>query len=183
MIPREILKKIRQIEIRTNRLVSETLAAPSFQPVAQVGGISCAVPDSQHLDLVMFQVDREVNRVRPRRWHFGLVRPLACEWESLRLLRQRVENLVNGVVQLAAQTRLALIIPRHSLLPVPLGSGFDNDHKSHFLPWRRSLISAKTCLAGFPRPGFFSASSARRSSSAICSGVSVSSKSPNSISM
>ncbi|MEI6782410.1 MAG: DUF58 domain-containing protein, partial [Verrucomicrobiota bacterium] len=26
MIPREILKKIRQIEIRTNRLVSETLA-------------------------------------------------------------------------------------------------------------------------------------------------------------
>ena len=26
MIPREILKKIRQIELRTNRLVSETLA-------------------------------------------------------------------------------------------------------------------------------------------------------------
>ena len=30
MIPREILKKIRQTELRTNRLVSETLAALGF---------------------------------------------------------------------------------------------------------------------------------------------------------
>jgi hypothetical protein len=32
MIPREILKKIRQIELRTNRIVTETLAGFSFQP-------------------------------------------------------------------------------------------------------------------------------------------------------
>ena len=32
MIPREILKKIRQIELRTNRLVTETLAGFSFHP-------------------------------------------------------------------------------------------------------------------------------------------------------
>ena len=32
MIPREILKKIRQIRLRTNRLVTETLAGFSLQP-------------------------------------------------------------------------------------------------------------------------------------------------------
>jgi hypothetical protein len=35
MIPREILKKIRQIELRTNRIVTETLARFSFQPSPQ----------------------------------------------------------------------------------------------------------------------------------------------------
>jgi hypothetical protein len=33
MIPREILKTIRQIELRTNRLVTATLAGVSFQPL------------------------------------------------------------------------------------------------------------------------------------------------------
>ena len=39
MIPREILKKIRQIELRTNRIVNETLATDSFQPMAQFVGM------------------------------------------------------------------------------------------------------------------------------------------------
>jgi len=33
MIPREILKKIRQIELRTNRIVTATPAGRSFQAV------------------------------------------------------------------------------------------------------------------------------------------------------
>ncbi len=36
MIPREILKKIRQIELRTNRLVTETLADFFISAVAAV---------------------------------------------------------------------------------------------------------------------------------------------------
>jgi hypothetical protein len=31
MIPREILKKIRQIELRTNRIVTETISTPSLR--------------------------------------------------------------------------------------------------------------------------------------------------------
>ena len=45
MIPREILKTIRQIETRTNWLVIEPLAGRSFQPPAEVGRISFAMPD------------------------------------------------------------------------------------------------------------------------------------------
>ena len=37
MIPREILKKIRQIEIRTNRLVSESLAGAVSQRLQGAG--------------------------------------------------------------------------------------------------------------------------------------------------
>lgn len=77
-----------------------------------------------------------------------------------------------------------------SVSPSPWGEGWDEGgrKKDFLLPYSRSRasrssISAKTCSAGIPRPGFLSASSARRSSSAICSGVSSSSKSPNSISM
>src|SRR4029434_8157223 len=40
MIPREIIKKIRQIEIRTNRLVSETLAG-QYHSVFKGQGMNC----------------------------------------------------------------------------------------------------------------------------------------------
>ena len=53
MIPREIFKKIRQIEIRTNRLVTESLAGASLQPATKFGGIPGAVPNGGDLDLVM----------------------------------------------------------------------------------------------------------------------------------
>ena len=48
MIPREILKKIRQIEIRTNRSVTETLAGVSLQPPAQFRRIPRAVENGDH---------------------------------------------------------------------------------------------------------------------------------------
>ena len=107
MIPREILKKIRQIELRTNRLVTgsadggcvhrtsrstpEFSNAPtnhhalrlglrpqplsgkeSLQPPPQFRRIPRTVPDRKNFNFAMFHIDREVNRVRPRRRHFGL---------------------------------------------------------------------------------------------------------------
>ena len=106
MIPREILKKIRQIELRTNRIVTEAVAGArlcepqparfannqnnfesvlycevaagrrpalrSLQPSPQFRRIPRTVPDRKNFNFAMFHIDREVNRVRPRRWHFGL---------------------------------------------------------------------------------------------------------------
>jgi len=43
MIPREFLKKIRLIELRTNRLVTETLANGSRQPSLQLFWIPRAI--------------------------------------------------------------------------------------------------------------------------------------------
>ena len=62
MIPREILKKIRQIELRTNRIVTETLAGFSFQPPPQFRRIPRAVKNGKdHDEDIVF--DRKVNGV------------------------------------------------------------------------------------------------------------------------
>ncbi len=55
MIPSEILKKIRQIELRTNRIVTETLAGHSFQPAAQILGVAAGVEDGQHHKAGLFK--------------------------------------------------------------------------------------------------------------------------------
>jgi hypothetical protein len=59
MIPREILKKIRQIELRTNRLVTETLAGFSFQPSPQFRRIPRAMPDGADNHLGSLTFDNE----------------------------------------------------------------------------------------------------------------------------
>jgi len=60
MIPREILKKIRQIKLRTNRIVTATLAGISFQPPPQFRRIPRAMPDGKNFDFTVFRVDAEV---------------------------------------------------------------------------------------------------------------------------
>ena len=65
MIPREILKKIRQIEIRTNRLVSETLDAVSFQPSAEFCGVLISLPEGYYFYEMLLLQNREVNRAWP----------------------------------------------------------------------------------------------------------------------
>jgi hypothetical protein len=62
--------------------------------------------------------------------------------------------------------------PVERLVPVPFGVSRDDECDRHFLARNRSSISANTWSTGFPRPGFFKASSARRSNSAHWSGVS-----------
>ena len=64
MIPREILKKIRLIEIRTNRLVSETIAGFSPQPSAELGGIPFAVPNGDDYHPCGFGADGELGQLR-----------------------------------------------------------------------------------------------------------------------
>ena len=61
MIPREILKKIRQIELRTNRLVNETLAGCSLQSLLECRGVSRSVKHRQDGEGVL--LDREVDAV------------------------------------------------------------------------------------------------------------------------
>jgi len=155
----------------------------SLQPPAQFRGISRAVPDGQHFDFLMLRVDGEVNRVRPRSRHCGFVRQPACQPETFRLPGKGLKCFANGNVQSLADPGFALIIEHHGLIPVAFGVGPNYDREGHFLARRRSWISVKTCSTGFPRPGCFNASSARRSSSAFCSAVSSSLKSPNSKSM
>jgi hypothetical protein len=136
MIPHRILKKIRQIEIRANRLVTESLAGASFQPPARFCRIPCAVPDGNHLDFSVHFVDHEVNRVRPT-------------------MNSRLAGFASGCRKSKWLKRRFRVV---------------DDPKAHFLYF--ASVSSRSCSQGMPRPGFSSASSARRSSSAISSGVS-----------
>ena len=172
MIPREILKKIRQIELRTNRIVTETLAGFSFQPSPQFRWIPRPMPDRKNFHLTMLGVHGKINRVRPRRWNFGFPGSGGSAKKSFGLVSKCVEQFPKRNIQPMTDSRLALVIKHHGFMPVLFSGSLNYDRKSHFLARRRSSISAKTWSTGLPRPGFFSASSARRSSSATCSGVS-----------
>jgi len=135
MIPRDILKKIRQIEIRTNLVV--TGSGERTRP-------GCS-------------------QRRPRRW------PL------------RGARVPTNSVVLPRNVRREGAPNRSRGGCAPHGS---QQHPVHFRRSAKRLSnSAKTCSAGMPPFGFFRSSSARRSSSAFCSGVSSSSESPNSKSM
>lgn len=175
----EILKKIRQIEIRASRLANGECFPRSFQPPTKLEGIPTAVPYGKHSDLAGFRVDGEINRVRPAE-NLCLSRQTTGKRKALRLCGQSLKNCMNFIVEPQAEARFALLIPINGPVPIPFGLGIGDDAERHFLAWKRSRISARTCSAGFPRPGFFRASSARRSSSAICSGLNSSSNSGNS---
>jgi hypothetical protein len=74
MIPREILKKIRQIELRTNRIVTATLAGWSFQPSPQLGrkdqfvllpALTCVLSPKRGFQLVTLSASPAVHPTNP----------------------------------------------------------------------------------------------------------------------
>src|SRR5438477_1483551 len=65
MIPREILKRVRQIDLRTKLFGSDTSASRSFQTASEFGGVSLAVPHGNDFDFAMLLVNGKINRVRP----------------------------------------------------------------------------------------------------------------------
>ena len=145
-----------------------------FQPFPQFSGIPFAMPNGQHFDLPKFPVDRQINQVRPWLGHPRQASQTGGQPKSIRSVGQRLQKSANRPIKSEPNPRLTQVIP------VPLGFGFGDDFEGHFPASNRFLISAEISSIGVPRPGFFNASSARRSKSAICSGVSSSSMSPNS---
>lgn len=176
MIPRKILK-IRQIELRPNRLVKHLPVDGSLQTAAQSRWIPRAVPDCNHLDFGVNFVDCEIDLVRPAE-NAG---PASFE-PSIRKLKRRRRNRRNYHIHFKDESNSEssglVFIPFHRLLKFKRGLGAVDDPKTHSL--YLASVSSRSFSQGVPRPGFFSASSARRSSSAFCSAVSSSSKGPNS---
>ena len=213
MIPREILKKIRQIELRTNRLVtgfapgarlcepqhsrlSENVknselvrscaaaagrapALRSLQPSPQFGRIPSTMPHSNHLNLGTSFVDGEVNGVRPA------VNTCLAAFETSfgkpkRLGGNRGHHLVHFKKEPDAKSFRLALIPGNRFAEFKCGFDIVDEPKAHFL--YLSNVSSRNSSHGIPRPEFLSASSARRSSSAACSGVRSASNSSRSFS-
>src|SRR5580704_2335805 len=157
MIPREIHKKIRQIEIRTNRLMNQRLVNPSFQSPAQPGGVSASVPDSENLNFLMLSIDNEINRVRPGIWHFGFAGVASLFRKTKWLFRNSGNHFIHFESKSNAQSLALGFIPGNSFPKFKGGFGVVDDSKAHFLYF--ASISSRSCSHGTPRPGFFRASS------------------------
>ena len=141
------------MQTRATNENSQRVFRNSLQPVGQFRRITRAMPDGNRLDFSVGFVDDDVNRVRP-------------------VMHPRLASFASGF---GKPKRLGRNCRNHRLPKFKCGFRIVNDPKVYFL--YLASVSSRSCSQGMPRPGFFSASSARRSSSAICSGVSVSAKS------
>jgi hypothetical protein len=175
MIPREILKKIRQIELRTKRIVTAPLASFSFQPSPQFRRIPRAMPDGADNHFGSLAFDHEEYGIRPRIWHFGFLGQPTGEGKSFRVLANRFEKTLQLFGESLADSRLVLVVKNNRVGEFPFRFLFDDHPKTHRLARNRFSMSATTSSSGRQSSGCASARSARRSSSAICSGVSSSS--------
>jgi hypothetical protein len=167
MIPREILKKIRQIEIRTNRIVTEALAGFSLQPSSQFGGVARAVKNCNDGKDVIFE--GEINAVSLESFQMDFAGTATNLAKNLRLNEGAFQRLINFPGEFLSQTGGFIFIPRYGLKEFLLCGRLENELKTLSQP-KRCRISAFTCSQGIPSPGFFSNSASRRSSSAINSG-------------
>ncbi len=172
MIPREIPCKVRQIELCTNRLVCD----PSFQPSLEFGGIARAVEHRNHTDKIRFDV--EIDAVFVEDFHPCLANRLATERKTFGAFKNPLESGVNPGLKPVSQPWLPPVIPGNRLLKFNPGLSAENylPSQAPFL-FDRLLSSARTFSHVVPFSGWRRSFSARRSNSAICSGVNSSSNS------
>ena len=176
---RKSCKKIRRIEFRASLIGAETLCTNSLQPSPQFCGIPSTMPHGNHLDLGIRFVNREVNGIRPT-----LDACLAAFETSFgkpkRLGRNRGHHPIHFKNEPDAKSFSLPFIPGNRIAEFKRGFDIVDEPKAHFL--YLSNVSSRNSCHGVPRPGFLRASSARRSSSATCSGVSSPSNSSRSFS-
>jgi hypothetical protein len=168
MIPREILKKIRQIELRTNRIVTETLAGFSFQPSPQFRRIPRAMKNGKDGKDIILDGKIEGVFLEPAQTN-SLGAPTHF-LKKLRISQRTLKRRFHFQFEFLAKSGTLAFIPSNRLVEFKPCNRFENDRKTHFQP-KRLLRSASTCAQGTPSRGFFSNSARRRSSSAACSGV------------
>lgn len=168
MIPREILKKIRQIEIRTNRIVTETLAGASLQAPFQHHRVARGVENREHGKHVV--LDREVNGVFFEAAEANFSSTTTRALKTFRVGQRTFERELYLQFEFPTESGAFVFIPCNRFIKFQTRRRFENDRKAHCQP-KRLLRSASTCSHGTPARGFFSKSARRRSSSAACSGV------------
>ena len=206
MIPREILKKIRQIELRTNRSVTgfapgARLCEPQhsritygcnssegalsgeaaaghrpalrlFQPSPQFRRIPRVVPEGADNYFRACGFDCKKDGIWPRFRKSGFAGQPADHAKSFRVSTNDFEKSVQVAGKSLSYPRFASVVEINRPGKFPLRLFFNDDAKRHCLARNRFSMSATTSSSGRQSSGCASARSARRSSSAICSGVS-----------
>ena len=158
-----------------NGLASAILPGVSFQPPAQFRRISRTMPDGadNHLGSLVF--NDEKYRIWPRGGHFCFLSQPAGKGKAGGVLANGFEKSLQIFGESLTDSRLAPVIKFDGLGKFPFRLRLDGNAQTH-RPARNGFSrSATTSSSGRQRSGCASARSARRSSSAICSGVSRSS--------
>src|SRR6185312_13160701 len=112
MISREILKKIRQIELPANRIVNETLAGALFQPSAQFLRVARPIKHGNDADVITFDV--KINAVSMEfAEEFCLADRRAGKAETFGIFQNFLDDTVDFSLKFVAQTGLLFIIPKN----------------------------------------------------------------------
>ena len=169
MISREILKKIRQIEIRTNRLVTESLATFSLQPPMQFGGIPGAMENGN--DANETGLNGKINVVTIKNFHPCFTNRFANKRKPFGVLKNSSKNSVNFRLKPFSQAHLLNFIPENSIFELQPCFRVKNYFAGHA---RRCAIrpfsSARTFSQVTPSSGLQRSHSARCSNRATISG-------------
>ena len=155
-------------------------APGSPQPSAQLRRIPCPMPDGADDDLQGFPYDREIHRIWPRFWQRGLPRQAGRARKSFRILANYFEESVQFAGKSLPHSRFARVVKIHRFSKFLFRLRFNDHPKRHHLVRNRFSMSAITSSSGRHRSGCASACAARRSNSAICSGVKSGSTHPSS---
>ncbi len=150
-----------------------------FQPPTELCRVPPFMPNRNDFDLAALCVHSEIHRVRPVD-DLGFSDVLSDQTKAVRLLGNRLKIRPNFLVKTQTDARFTFFITSRGLAPLFFGLGVNQDRETHPFVDSRVAISANICPAGLPRPGFPRASSARRSSSAVSSGVKPTSSPANS---
>lgn len=168
MIPREILKKIRQIELRTNRLVSELVVLESFQSSSQFSRVARSVEYSYHADKIRLDVEKDA--VALEGLEPGLADGFANELKPTRVLIDAPKDGINFGLELVTESGPLLVIPVGGFVVFPPSFGTEDYFSAHERRRpRRALRSARMVSQPMPVSGCRRSCSARASHLAISS--------------
>src|SRR5437660_521335 len=134
MIPREILKQIRQIEIHAIPLVAQRACSHLSQPSLKFLGIAFSVEHGDDYDARRFLFDSEENRILPIR-DSGLSGKAADQAKSLRVFCRLLHYGPHVTPKSPSDPRLPLVVPFDSVVKLLFRLGLDEDLIGHF--WAR----------------------------------------------
>jgi hypothetical protein len=177
MIPREILKKIRQAETRATRFVTESGDFHSFQPLAEFVRIPASMKYGNHRKGIF--LDGKIDAVGFEAFKTDFACVTSNPAKKFRLKVSPLQCVAYFCGKFATQAGTFIFVPGNCFGELQFGGEAENQARVHFQP-KRCFSSAWTCSQGIPSWGFFSKSASRRSSSAICSGVKSGSTHPSS---
>ena len=172
MIPRELLKKIRQITLCTNRVVNEAAASTSLQPSLQFFRVPRIMPEGADDHFGSFPLDHKEDRIWPGYWKSRFAGQPAYQTKAFRIPANNLEEGVQVTGKSLPQPWLSPVVEMNRLDEFLFSFRLNDSPKTHSLARNRFSMSATTSSSGRHSSGCANARSARRSSSATCSGVS-----------